>query len=68
VDEACSQLSMELDSLPVELDEAQRRMRQLEIEKLSLKKESDPQSQSRLEKISSELAQLEEEVQSLRAR
>ena len=68
VDEACSQLSMELDSLPVELDEAQRRMRQLEIEKLSLKKESDPQSQSRLEKISAELAQLEEEVQSLRAR
>lgn len=68
VDEACSQLSMEMDSLPVELDEVQRRIRQLEIERLSLKKETDQQSMKRFKLISDELARLTEEEKMLSAR
>ncbi|HNZ08084.1 MAG TPA: ATP-dependent chaperone ClpB [Candidatus Cloacimonadota bacterium] len=66
MDEACAQLRMEIDSLPVELDEAERKLRQLEIEKLSLAKESDAMSASRLEKISSEIARYQESRNALR--
>jgi ATP-dependent Clp protease ATP-binding subunit ClpB len=59
---------MEIDSLPVELDESERRLRQLEIERLSLAKEKDPLSQERLEKIKEEIAQLNEENKALRLR
>jgi ATP-dependent Clp protease ATP-binding subunit ClpB len=61
IDEACSRLRLEIDSMPAELDEIERRIRQLEIEKLSLAKEDNPMSQSRLEKLKQELAQLSEE-------
>jgi len=68
IDEACARLRMEIDSLPVELDESERRLRQLEIEKLSLGKEKDALSQERLEKIKAEIAQLSEQDKSLRLR
>ena len=68
IDEACALLRMEIDSLPVELDESERRLRQLEIERLSLTKEKDPLSQERLEKIKEEIAQLNEENKALRLR
>ncbi|MBN2828733.1 MAG: AAA family ATPase, partial [Candidatus Cloacimonetes bacterium] len=66
IDEACSHLRLEIDSMPVELDEIERRIRQLEIERLSLGKESDQMSRSRLDKIKLELAQLGEERDQLR--
>ncbi|HHV37326.1 MAG TPA: AAA domain-containing protein [Candidatus Cloacimonetes bacterium] len=68
VDEACSRLRLEIDSMPSELDEIQRRLRQLEIEKLSLSKESDAGSKSRLEALSREMAELSEEQQVLKLR
>ena len=68
IDEACALLRMEIDSLPVELDESERRLRQLEIERLSLAKENDPLSQERLEKIKEEIAELNEENRALRLR
>jgi ATP-dependent Clp protease ATP-binding subunit ClpB len=60
IDEACSRLRLEIDSMPAELDEIERRIRQLEIERLSLGKESDQLSRGRLDKIKLELAQLGE--------
>ncbi|PKN72914.1 MAG: ATP-dependent chaperone ClpB [Candidatus Cloacimonetes bacterium HGW-Cloacimonetes-3] len=68
IDEACARLRMEIDSLPVELDESERRLRQLEIERLSLEKEKDQLSKDRLEKIKGEIAQLTETDKSLRLR
>jgi ATP-dependent Clp protease ATP-binding subunit ClpB len=60
VDEAASRLRMEIDSMPVEIDEVQRRMMQLEIEREALKKEKDEASKARLQKLEKELAQLRE--------
>jgi ATP-dependent Clp protease ATP-binding subunit ClpB len=68
IDEACAKLRMEIDSLPAELDEAERKLRQLEIERLSLAKEKDSLSKQRLDKIKSEIAQLNEERNALRLR
>ncbi|MDZ4183164.1 MAG: AAA family ATPase, partial [Candidatus Cloacimonadaceae bacterium] len=68
IDEACAQLRMEMDSLPVELDEAERKLRQLEIERLSLTKEKDALSVQRLEKIAAEIAQFSETQKALRLR
>ncbi len=68
IDEACARLRMEIDSMPVELDETQRRLRQLEIERLSLAKEPDQLSQERLYKIKEEIAQLNEQDKALRLR
>jgi ATP-dependent Clp protease ATP-binding subunit ClpB len=68
IDEACAQLRMEIDSLPVELDEVERKLRQLEIEKLSLEKEKDEMSKQRLSKINIEIAELTEQRTSMRAR
>src|SRR5205807_6684378 len=67
IDEAGSKLRMEIDSLPVQLDEVERKIRQLEIERQALTKESDPGSKARLERLDEELGQLKEQSQSLRA-
>ena len=61
VDEAAARLRMEIDSLPAELDEAQRRIMQLEIEREALRKEKDKASKERLEKLEKDLANLKEE-------
>jgi ATP-dependent Clp protease ATP-binding subunit ClpB len=68
IDEAAAKLRTEIDSMPAELDEASRRVMQLEIEREALKKETDPASRARLEKLEKELAQLREEADALRAR
>ena len=68
VDEAASRLRMQVDSKPEELDELDRRVIQLKIEQEALKKESDSASKERLEKLSGELAGLEEKSASLTAR
>jgi ATP-dependent Clp protease ATP-binding subunit ClpB len=65
VDEAASKLRMEIDSMPVELDELERRIMQLEIEREALRKEKDKASQERLERLEKELADLKEERTSL---
>jgi len=67
MDEAASKLRMEIDSLPVELDEVERRIRQLEIEREALRKETDAASRDRLEKLERELADLKERSGGLRA-
>ncbi|MCC7186851.1 MAG: ATP-dependent chaperone ClpB [Acidobacteria bacterium] len=61
IDEAASRLRMEIDSMPVELDEVERRVMQLEIEREALRKESDQASRDRLEKLEKELSTLKEE-------
>ena len=66
VDEACSRLRMEIDSMPLELDEAERRIRQLEIEATALRKESDPDSKERLKKLEAELKSLKDKSKGLR--
>ncbi|MGH6852075.1 MAG: AAA family ATPase, partial [Methylocella sp.] len=68
VDEAASRLRMQVDSKPEELDELDRRIIQLKIEQEALKKETDSASKERLEKLSGELAGLEEKSASLTAR
>jgi len=67
MDEAASKLRMEIDSLPVELDEVQRRTMQLEIEREALRKEKDPASKDRLKKLEKELADLKEQDTELRS-
>jgi len=61
IDEAASRLRMEIDSMPVELDEIERRVMQLEIEREALRKESDTASKDRLEKLEKELSTLKED-------
>jgi ATP-dependent Clp protease ATP-binding subunit ClpB len=61
IDEAASRLRMEIDSMPAELDEVERRIMQLEIEREALRKESDKASTERLEKLEKELANLKED-------
>jgi ATP-dependent Clp protease ATP-binding subunit ClpB len=61
IDEAASRLRMEIDSMPVELDEIERRVMQLEIEREALRKESDSASKDRLEKLEKELSTLKED-------
>jgi ATP-dependent Clp protease ATP-binding subunit ClpB len=68
VDEAASRLRMEIDSMPTEIDEKQRRIMQLEIEREALKREKDKQSKERLEKLVKELADLHENADALKAR
>src|SRR5215472_1584728 len=60
MDEAASRLRIEIDSVPTEIDQVERKMVQLEIEKQALKKESDPASRDRLEKLVRELEDLEQ--------
>ncbi len=68
VDEAASRLRMEIDSMPIELDELERRRIQLEIEREALRKETDDASKARLEALEKELADLEEESGGLKQR
>ncbi|MFO7639476.1 MAG: ATP-dependent chaperone ClpB [bacterium] len=68
VDEAAARLRMEITSKPVELDEVDRRLLQLEMEELSLKRDTDPASQTRRREIQQEIANLKEEQQTLGAR
>ena len=58
IDEACASCRMEIDSKPAELDDLDRRITQLKIEQMALKKESDPTSSKRLESIEGELNEL----------
>ncbi len=67
IDEAASKLRTEIDSLPVELDETERRIMQLEIEREALRKETDDASRSRLDRLEKELAELREERSRLRS-
>ena len=67
VDEAASKLRMEIDSMPAELDEIERRIMQLEIEREALRKEKDKASVERLGKLEKELADLKEERAALAA-
>lgn len=60
VDEACALIKTELDSMPTELDDVQRRIMQMEIEEAALKKETDRLSRERLEELQKELAELRE--------
>ena len=62
IDEAASRLRIEIDSVPMEIDEVQRKVMQLEIERQALKKEKDKASVERLKKIEKELADLKAEV------
>lgn len=67
VDEAASRLRMELDSMPVEIDQLERQIMQLQIEQTALKKETDEASKDRLNKIEGELANLKEKSNQLKA-
>ena len=67
VDEAAARLKMEITSKPEELDEIDRKILQLEMERLSLQKESSPAAKERLERIEKELADLKEEQSRLNA-
>jgi len=67
VDEAAARLRTEIDSMPTELDEALRRIMQLEIEREALKKEKDAASKDRLKKIEKEIADLKSESGALQA-
>ncbi len=59
IDEACASVRLDLDSMPVELDNVERRITQIKIEQISLKNESDPVSKKRLEELDTELSDLE---------
>jgi ATP-dependent Clp protease ATP-binding subunit ClpB len=67
VDEAASRLRIEIDSLPTEIDVVERRIRQLEIERVALAKETDQVSQERLAGLDEELANLREQRDSMLA-
>jgi ATP-dependent Clp protease ATP-binding subunit ClpB len=68
VDEAASRLRIEIDSMPAEIDVVERRIRQLEIERVALKKETDQAGQERLGKLEQELSELREQSSQLKAR
>jgi ATP-dependent Clp protease ATP-binding subunit ClpB len=68
VDEAAARLRTEIDSLPAELDEVSRKVMQLEIEREALRKEQDPGSKARLDALEKELAELNRDLQALKAR
>ncbi len=68
IDEAASMVRLSLDSRPPELDQLTRRIRQLEVERVSLKKEHDPGSRERLSRLERELATLREQEDGLLAR
>ena len=68
VDEAASRLRMEIDSMPIELDELERRRIQLEIEREALRKETDEASHQRLEALEKELADIGEQAGAMKQR
>jgi ATP-dependent Clp protease ATP-binding subunit ClpB len=67
VDEAASRLRIEIDSMPTEIDVVERRMRQLEIERVALAKETDEPSKERLADLDGELADLREQGSAMKA-
>jgi ATP-dependent Clp protease ATP-binding subunit ClpB len=67
VDEAASKLRIEIDSLPTEIDVVERRIRQLEIERVALAKETDEASKGRLDDLDQELANLQEQIAGMKA-
>ncbi|MGD0122865.1 MAG: ATP-dependent chaperone ClpB [Candidatus Limnocylindrales bacterium] len=68
VDEAASRMRMEIDSMPVELDELERRRIQLEIEREALRKETDEASKARLEILERELSETGQEASAMKSR
>lgn len=68
VDEACAMIKTEMNSLPAELDEVQRKIMQMEIEEAALKKEDDRLSKERLEELRKELAEMREDFKARKAR
>jgi ATP-dependent Clp protease ATP-binding subunit ClpB len=68
IDEAAARLRMQIDSKPEELDELDRRIIQLKIEREALQKETDPASRERLERLEQELSEFEQEAAELTAR
>ena len=67
IDEAAASLRIQIDSLPTDIDQLERRAMQLEIEKQALKKEDDPNSKERLAVIEKELAEIREKSNTLKA-
>jgi len=67
IDEAAASLRIQIDSLPTDIDQLERRATQLEIEKQALKKEDDPNSRERLAVIDKELAEIREKSNTLKA-
>ncbi|MEO5511927.1 MAG: ATP-dependent chaperone ClpB [Longimicrobiales bacterium] len=68
IDEAASSLRIEIDSLPKEIDEVERRITQLDIERMSLEGDSDRKATERREKIEAELAELREKANGMKAK
>ena len=68
VDEACAMIRTEMDSMPAELDEINRKIMQLEIEETALKKETDKLAQEHLKELQKELADLREDFKAMKAR
>jgi ATP-dependent Clp protease ATP-binding subunit ClpB len=68
IDEAASRLRMEIETMPTEIDEVERRIRQLEVEREALRKETDSASQERLTHLEAEVANLRERSGALKAR
>jgi len=67
IDECASKLRIEIDSMPAEIDEIQRKITQAEIERQALKNESDPASKERIRKLEAELANLNDELVGMKA-
>jgi ATP-dependent Clp protease ATP-binding subunit ClpB len=68
IDEAAASLRIQIDSMPTEIDQLERRATQLEIEKQALMREDDPNSRDRLSAVEKELAQIREQSNALKAR
>ena len=67
IDECASKLRIEIDSMPAEIDEIQRKITQAEIERQALKKESDPASKERIKKLEAGLADMNDELKIMKA-
>ena len=67
VDEAASRLRIEIDSMPTEIDVVERKIRQLEIERMALAKETDERSKERLDNLDRQLAELREQTSGMKA-
>jgi ATP-dependent Clp protease ATP-binding subunit ClpB len=65
IDEACAKVRMQIDSMPDELDEVNRKLMQLEIEKVSLKNDETPSAQQRLSEISKEITEVQQKKDEL---
>ena len=68
IDEACASIRVEIESTPTELDELNRKIKQLEIEKVALEKESDDSSKKRLENIVESISKLKNEQEEMNKR